>query len=746
MKKKLLYSFMALFLFVGCTEKYNEQKGLYPTLTPRYLAVSKTNVDFPAEKGSENIKVSSLHTPWKIENAIEWITLSKTSGEADAYVNVGVSENTKAEEVRLGIFYLKANVEDLQFETPVSVTQAGAVPSISLSTSSIEFSGAGSSQTVEIEANCEYKISTTETWLTAVSTGNVLSISVLPNETRNYRNGVVSVSYLGNNPVTKTVSVRQAPAAISASTETLEVDNGAVEVEITITSECNWTANSSDGWIEVSPSAGNAGTSIINVLIAPNPSINERFGYVLIYIGDNECIKIPVLQKGIFLEVEKDRLDFVAGEGTQKLPVSSNTFWTVVSCPDWITVDPANGSGSMEISVTATENPNTTTRQGKFYIIQEGLSLSCEVDVWQNGKTFEVASNVLYFNDKASAQSLYVESDGTWNVETHSNWISVSPVHATGCDSLKVSVTDNIEYNERQGTVDIKLGDKITTIDVVQQGKYFTVETLTFPSKGGSLAISVSSNDEWTANVENETPWLELSHTGGVGYVNLIATAADNPSVNGRTATILIETAHKGTRIMVSQNARYLTADTREVLFYYEGGTSRPITISTDGAYKITTSDTWLSVRENDNQLTVTATLNGGFTRTGMIMIELTDLEEGSYTLTIPVKQLNYGGSFLRYDYDDDENYDENNTSDCSLTIIGYGNDHNFDNPLPSDVSLRITGYKSDNDWNSSNASSAPVTVTGYPSDRSYDASVSNKEQRKEVENGNDLKQKKSKR
>lgn len=732
MRKKLLYSFMAVFLFVGCTEEYNEQKGLYPTLTPRYLAVSKTNVDFSAERGSENIKVSSLHTPWKIENAVEWIVLSKTSGEADAYVNIGVSENTKVEEIRLGIFYVKADVEGWRFETPVSVTQAGAVPSILLSTTSIEFSGAGSSQTVEVEANCEYSVSTTETWLTAVPAGNVLNISVLPNETRSYRNGTVSVIYTGNNPITKIVSVHQAPAVISASTETLEVDNGAVEVEITVTSECEWKANSSDSWIKVSPSAGNAGTSVMKVLIAPNPSINERYGYVLLYIGENECIRIPVRQKGIFIELEKDRLDFVAKGGAQNLTVSSNTSWMVGSCPDWLTVNPANGSGNGTISVTATENPNTTTRQGEFYITQEGLSLSRAVEVWQSGKNFEVESNVLYFDDKASTQSLYVESDGIWTAEPQNDWISVSPVHATGSDSLKVFVTENIEYYERQGTVNIKLGDKITTIDVVQQGKYFTVENpvLTFTSKGGSLAISVSTNDAWTAKVENEPSWLKLSKTSGAGSVDLIATAADNPSVNGRTATILIETAHqKGTRIIVSQNARYLTVDTREVLFYYDGGTSQPITISSDGVYKITTSDAWFSVMENESQLTVTATRNEGIVpRIGKITIDLTDLEEGSYALTIAVTQLNYGGSFLRYDYDEDENYDGNDVSNGSLTITGYDDDHDFDHTLSSGVSLRITGYKNDNNWDATGASSATVTVTGYSSDKSYDNSVPDKQ------------------
>lgn len=723
---------MAAFLFVGCTEKYNEEKGLYPTLIPRYLAVSKTNVDFPAERGSENIKVSSLYTPWKIENTVGWITLSKTSGDADAYVNVGVSENTKVEETRLGIFYLKADVTDWRFETPISVAQASASPSISLSTSSIEFSGAGNSQIIEIEANCAYKVSTPVTWLTAVPAGNTLNISVLPNETRSYRNGVVSVSYAGNIPITKTVSVHQAPATISASTETLEVDNGAVEVEITVTSECDWTANSSDGWIDISPSAGTAGTSIMKVRIAPNPAINERYGYVLIYIGENECIRIPVRQKGLFIEAEKERLDFVAKGGTQNLVVLSNISWTVSAYPDWITVNPTSGGGNGAINVVAAENPNTTTRHGEIYITQEGLSISCTVDVWQRGKTFEVASNVLYFDDKASTQGLYVESDGTWTAETQNDWISVSPVHVTGSDSLKVSVTENIEYNERQGTVDIKLGDKITLIDVVQQGKYFTVENpvLTFTSKGGSLAISVSTNDAWTAKVENEPSWLKLSKTSGAGSVDLIATAADNPSVNGRTATILIETAHqKGTRIIVSQNARYLTVDTREVLFYYDGGTSQPITISSDGVYKITTSDAWFSVMENESQLTVTATRNEGIVpRIGKITIDLTDLEEGSYALTIAVTQLNYGGSFLRYDYDEDENYDGNDVSNGSLTITGYDDDHDFDHTLSSGVSLRITGYKNDNNWDATGASSATVTVTGYSSDKSYDNSVPDKQ------------------
>ena len=88
---------------------YDEALGLYPTLTPRYMAVTPTALSYSALASSKSLQVTSTETPWEIENEIDWISTSPTSGSSSASVNVGVTENKSGDDARTGIFYLKSN-------------------------------------------------------------------------------------------------------------------------------------------------------------------------------------------------------------------------------------------------------------------------------------------------------------------------------------------------------------------------------------------------------------------------------------------------------------------------------------------------------------------------------------------------------------------------------------------------------------------------------------------------------------
>ena len=728
MNRYITYIIFSLLL-IGCSEQYDESLGLYPTLTPRYMTVTPTLLTYASSAGTQSVNVTSTQTPWKMENGIEWVSLSPTSGTTSETISVGVVENTAGDEVRTGIFYLKADVNDWKYEAPISVTQAGATPVITLSKSEVDFTGTENTESITVSSNCSWSVSSSSDWLTATQKDNIISISVSSNETNSYRTASVSVVHEGTTNTSKKITVRQAPASVNASTETLVFNNMAGNVNVTINSEANWTAATSSSWMEVSPSSGSAGTSTMTVSVSPNTATNERTGYVIISIGGSQRIQIPVRQRGIYIETEQTELAFTANGGSQELTVLSNTSWTISSVPSWITVSPSNGEGDGKVKLTAQENPNTANRSGIIHITQSGLSIDVTITVTQTGKTFDVNTTVLNFEDKQETQTVEILTDGTWNARTDDMWITLSPMSASGNSTLSVTVAENPNDSERSGQVIISMGDKSSTISVIQKGKYFTVSNslLTYTSKGGSMNIAVTTNDTWTAKIENSPTWLQLSSTSGSGNVDVKVTASDNPSVNSRSATIIFQTTHnQSVRVMVTQDARYLNIDTREVLFYSKGGTSEAITVSTDGTYSISCSDSWLSVNQSSNTFTVTATENTTTdARIGYITIALTDLKEGTYSLTLTVTQLNYGGSFLRKDYGDDINYDNMGTSTGSLTITGFGSDKNYDSTTTSGTTLSVSGFKSDSSWDTSVSSKVTVTITGYNSDTNLDTSPS---------------------
>ena len=728
MKHIGLYILLVCIVFVGCSDKYSSELGLKPTLTPRYLRVSPTSLSFSANQtSSQSVDIETMETPWKVDNAIDWVSISAANGQSNSNINVSASENNDANAARTGVFYIKADVSDWNYEKGISVSQAAATPYINVSQSSITLKGTACTATFDVTSNCSYTVTNDADWLTLSQKDNSFVLNATANESSQYRTTTILFSYNGIGQASNKIVVTQAPASINASTETLTFENTAGEVKVEVTSESKWTVSTSYSWINVTPESGETGTSSITISVSPNTSVDERIGYVFLSIGSEERIQIPIKQRGIYIETDKSRYDFDASSGTQTIQINSNTSWQVSSVPSWIKVDKTSGTGNSTIKVTVEDNPNTTERNGEFEISQPGLSAIATVKVHQKGKIFDVAVTTLTFNDKEESQTITIATDGTWRAFSRADWIKVSPETATGNSTLTITVQENSTDGERSGSVNILMGDASATVAIVQKGKYFTIDNslLDFTSKGGELKVTLTTNAPWSARKDGTVNWLSISPTNGTDNAAVKLIASDNASVINRSTNIYFDALGRSVNILVSQKARYLTVDANELLFYSKGGTSNFVTISTDGTYSINSSDNWLTISRNGDSFTVTASENDTKeARIGKITISLTDLKEGSYSVTLTVTQLNYGGTFLRKDFEEDKDYDSNGSSTGSLTITGFGSDTNYDTSSQSGTKLSVVGFKADTSWDSSTNSSTKVTITGFKSDQSLDSTA----------------------
>lgn len=720
----IIYIITLCAFLCGCSDNYDESLGLTPSLKPRYLSVSTNNLTFLADDATKTFIVTSVQTPWKIENSVPWLTITPTKGEGNAIVSVSVVENTNANESRTGVFFFKSDSEGLEYTMPFSVTQGMAVPLITLSQDELEIKGIAYSGEVAVTTNCKWEASCYSDWLTVTAKEGALSLSASANTTDSHRRAIVYLTQKGSSYTLASLAVTQAPASITASSDPVVFGNTAGSATVDVDAEVAWTATTANSWIELSPQSGQAGKSALTINVSPNASANERAGYIVLAIGGKEKIQIPVRQRGIYVETKQSTLDYESTGGKLQLDVESNTSWKVTSCPQWLQLSQTEGQGNKSINVTASDNLSTTLRTGTIEIAQPGTSIVARVAVSQKGKTFDVNTTALNFNDKASSQTIEINAEGAWQAQTSANWITVSPQGGSGRKALNIAVTENNTESERTGTVRITMADKTITLAVVQAGKYFTIDNpqITFNSHGGQMHLSISTNDAWTAT--DDADWLSLSKTSGNGNVDLVLTATDNASVNSRTATVTLKTSYgKDVKLVVRQNARYLTVDTPELLFYAKGGTSEPITISTDAKYTITTSDSWLKINQTGNTFTVTTSENAGKdVRFGKITITMTDLNEGTYTLTLSVTQLNIGGTFLRKEYEEDINWDSSGSSSLNLVIHPFDNDKNFDNETASNgVTLNISSFAQDTNWDKTVSSGVTISVTGYNSDTNHD-------------------------
>ena len=77
----------------------------------------------------------------------------------------------------------------------------------------------------------------------------------------------------------------------------------------------------------------------------------------------------------------------------------------------------------------------------------------------------------------------------------------------------------------------------------------------------------------------------------------------------------------------------------------------------------------------------------------------MTDLTEGSLTLTLTVTQFAPGGNFSREDYTDDNLWDATYNSVFSISVIGYASDENWDEKDHHGITVTIVGYTEDENW-----------------------------------------------
>ncbi len=727
MKKIILYitTVIVFLYFTGCQDDFDPNGNLEPSLSAHWLRPSQTNFEYYLPSAfSETFSIESFETPWKFSDVADWISLTPLSGNASASVTLNAQANNNADNARTAIFYLQSNDPDWNYSRAMSVSQAKAAPTLSVDETSLSFGGNASQQKANIIANCTWSASCSDSWVTLspdVASGTLI-ISVSANPQSTYRSSTIYISY-GSGKSTS-IRITQSPANITSSVYTLQYENVASKYDVTIESEEDWTSTVSDSWIIVKPDNGKAGKTSVSIEVTPNTSISSRNGYVSIKIGTTERLQIAIQQKGIYIDADED-LIFSSIEESKKLSIRSNTGWIVTSKPNWITLSKETGDGNSEITVTSSENPNTTSRTGEIVLGQVGLTLECRVKVTQLGKTLSTDVTLLEFSDKASQMTFNLVSDAVWTSTQTAQWFTTTPTSGRGNATIMVAAEDNNTTEERTGTINYAYVDKTTYVNVHQLAKYMTIDnqSFEFDSKGGSHTIELSTNEEWTAEIEHNVSWLKLSKSSGSGNAVITLTAEDNASVNTRSTTVIINTKHaQSIRILVSQKPRHLSVSTSSILFFANGGTSETVSIDTDGTYNIKSDASWFTVNEGEgNTFTVYATKNSSDEmRRGKIIISLIDLKEGTLTLELTVSQAGEGSSFIINGYPEDQNWNYVGGGSLSVTIDGYTSDKNWDESFGGTLNVKVTGFSSDQDWNINDHSNCRVSINAYGADSDW--------------------------
>ena len=163
-------------------------------------------------------------------------------------------------------------------------------------------------------------------------------------------------------------------AKVTLSPPSLSFSNSAESKDVTVTTNCNWTAEADADWVNVSITSGGVSNSGAVVKVTVQANKGDARNATVTFTGKGNTTataKLSVSQEAYVapaeLSVSNPSLSVSNKEESKSVSFKATQAWTAASNVDWITVKPASGEGSPNtqiLTVTVAANKDEA-RTGK---------------------------------------------------------------------------------------------------------------------------------------------------------------------------------------------------------------------------------------------------------------------------------------------------------------------------------------------------------------------------------------------
>jgi len=342
------------------------QSGLTPT-----LAVTPPNQNVTAVVGTTNFTVTS-NTSWTVTSDMSWCTPT-ASGSGNGTIAANYTENP-ATTPRIAT--LTVSVTGLTPQN-VTVTQAGAAPTLSVTPSNYNVNSPGGFATFNVTSNSSWTVSSNMTWCIPTPTsgsGNAPFDAIYEENPFVYsRIATLTLTVSGIPPVTVTVTQAGASPTLSVAPLNQNVAAPAGNTIFNVISNTFWSVTSDASWCTAT--ASGSGNGPITANFTENVSVIQRLANLTVTVSGLTPIIVTVTQAGAapLLSVQPDNRDVPFNAGTTDFAVASNTSWTAVSNASWCTVS-GSGTGNGTIFANYSSNPTNNERIATVTVSVNGLS------------------------------------------------------------------------------------------------------------------------------------------------------------------------------------------------------------------------------------------------------------------------------------------------------------------------------------------------------------------------------------
>ena len=439
------------------------------------FSVDKNEHSVAAAGGDFTVKVTR-NIGYKINSQPEWVkqTGKVPSGNTDTYTFTAEA-NTSTEAREGVIVFCNDNNECV----PVTVKQAGANATLSVSPAELTFTANTESKSLDVTSNTAWTAASGASWAKLNKTngsGNAqIAVTAGENTAITQRSATITIK-TADGKASATVKVTQSAANVIFSVDKNEHSVAAAGGDFTVkvTRNIGYKINSQPEWVKQTGKVPSGNTDTYTFTAEANTSTEAREGVIVFCNDNNECIQVTVKQAGAkaSLSVSPAELTFTAKPESKSFSVSSNTDWSVASSADWVKIGTTSGSGNAHVTASAEENTATTQRTATITLKTTDGKATATIKVTQNPADVVFSIDIKEFSIDAKGEeiTIKIKHNSAYSVKSMPDWVNQTNKTVSGdTDNISFAVQHNPGY-KRQGEI-IFNGDGIYgTVTIKQFG------------------------------------------------------------------------------------------------------------------------------------------------------------------------------------------------------------------------------------------------------------------------------------
>ena len=437
------------------------------------FTIDKNEFNVAAVGESFSVKVTH-NIGYKINSMPDWVkqTGMVPSGNTDTYTFTAEA-NTSTEAREGVIVFCNDNNECV----PVTVKQAGANATLSVSPAELTFTANTESKSLDVTSNTAWTAASGASWAKLNKTngsGNAqIAVTAEENTAITQRSATITIK-TADGKASATVKVTQSAANVIFSVDKNEHSVAAAGGDFTVkvTRNIGYKINSQPEWVKQPDKANSGNVDTYTFTAEANTSTEAREGVIVFCNDNNERIQVTVKQAGAkaSLSVSPAELTFTAKPESKSFSVSSNTDWSVASSADWVKIGTTSSSGNAQVTASAEENTATTQRTATITLKTTDGKAIATIKVTQNPADVVFSIDIKEFSIDAKGEeiTIKIKHNTAYSVKSMPDWVNQGNKTVSGdTDKISFAVQHNPGY-KRQGEI-IFNGDGIYGAVTIKQ-------------------------------------------------------------------------------------------------------------------------------------------------------------------------------------------------------------------------------------------------------------------------------------